>query len=155
MKWLVMGALVWASSGCVREAKAPMDLARLEQDLMEADRHFKEDTEQRGVDGWVDAFANDGRMFGGGIVEGPDAIREAMAVLDDPDFSLEWEPVFAEVSSSGDLGYTHGTYRRSFTGEDGETVVQTGRYVTIWRHDESGAWKAVLDIGDPDRPVAP
>ena len=152
MRWFIVSVIACSSTACVREAKAPVDVSRLEEELMEADRVFKRETEQRGVDGWVDAFARDGRMFGGTVIEGHDAIREAMADLADPNFSLEWEPVFAEVSSSGDLGYTHGTYRRSFRDENDELVVQTGRYVTIWRRDDAGAWKVALDIGDPDRP---
>jgi len=55
------------------------------------------------------------------------------------------EPLFAE--GSGDLGYTHGTYRRERVNSEDEAVVETGRYVTIWRRNADGKWKVVLDIG--------
>ena len=120
--------------------------------IMEADRVFATDTANRGVDGWVEAFAEDGKLFGGGqIIEGPGPIRAAMAALDDPDYSLTWEPVSAEVS--GDLGYTHGTYRREVLDPEGNPMVETGRYVTIWRQDPGGGWKVVVDIGSPAPPA--
>ena len=115
---------------------------------MEADRDFARETAERGTAGWVDAFASDGKLVGGGgVIEGHDAIREAMGALDDADYSLAWEPVFAEAS--GNLGYTHGTYRRETVDGDGNPVLETGRYVTIWRRDEDGQWRVVLDIGNP------
>ena len=55
------------------------------------------------LDGWVEAFALDGKLVSGnGVTEGHDGIRIAMGALDRPDFSLSWEPLFAE--GSGDLG---------------------------------------------------
>ena len=116
--------------------------------LKQADRVFAEQTAQLGLDGWVEAFAPDGKLVGGAsVTEGHDAIRAAMGALDKPDYSLAWEPLFAE--GSGDLGYTHGTYRRERVDSEGNTVVETGRYVTIFRRNTDGEWKVVLDIGNP------
>ncbi len=53
------------------------------------------------------------------------------------------------MSSSGDLGYTIGRWERVAVAE-GEEIVATGSYVTIWRLQENGTWKAELDIGNPD-----
>lgn len=138
--------------GCAASpAERDEDVEAVERELMEADRAFARDTALRGVDGWVSAFAEDGKMVGGGpIVEGHEAIREAMEALSRPGYSLTWEPVFAEAAASGDLGYTHGTYRREVRREEGEPFVETGRYVTIWRRDSGGAFKVVLDVGSPD-----
>ena len=118
------------------------------EELMTADRRFQAETAERGTSGWVDAFALDGKLVtGGGVIEGRDAIGDAMAVLDSPDYSLTWEPEFAEAS--GDLGYTYGTYTRATSDNDGNETVETGRYVTVWRRNAEGAWKAVVDIGSP------
>jgi ketosteroid isomerase-like protein len=114
--------------------------------LMAADREFAAETAQRGTAGWVDAFAADGKLVsGGGVVDGRDAVEQVMGVLDGPDYSLTWEPEFAE--GSGDLGYTYGSYRRETLDADGGAVVETGRYVTVWRRDADGEWRVVLDIG--------
>ncbi len=88
------------------------------EELVTADRRFQAETAERGTSGWVDA------------------------VLDSPDYSLTWEPEFAEAS--GDLGYTYGTYTRATSDTDGNKAVETGLYVTVWRRNADGAWKAVV-----------
>lgn len=127
---------------CVRTAAVPVD----PEELKEADRLFAIETAERGTAGWVEAFAVDGKLVSGaGVVDGRDAVEEVMGVLDSPDYSLTWEPVFAEGSS--DIGYTYGNYRRETKDASGEMVVELGRYVTIWRRNEAGEWKVVVDIG--------
>jgi ketosteroid isomerase-like protein len=59
---------------------------------------------------------------------------------------LTWEPAFAEVASSGDLGYTTGPWELRRDGPN-EKPAAYGQYVTVWKKQEDGAWKAVLDLG--------
>jgi ketosteroid isomerase-like protein len=61
---------------------------------------------------------------------------------------LEWTPLDAWGSRGGDLGVTTGTWK--FSRIPGGDVVATGRYVTVWRKDARGAWKGLIDIGNPD-----
>jgi ketosteroid isomerase-like protein len=63
----------------------------------------------------------------------------------DTGFTLTWEPLFADISHSGDLGYTYGLYTR-ITKADSSTT--RGKYVTIWRRQQDGEWKYVLDGGN-------
>lgn len=129
---------------------APDDEVRADA-VMEADRAFARATAERGVDGWVSFFAEDGAMVGQTREVGHDAIRAAMApVFADSTFSLQWEPVQAEVAASGDLGYTVGRYESRRMGTDGLEVRQTGSYLTVWKRGADGSWKVALDIGSPD-----
>ncbi|HXV61305.1 MAG TPA: nuclear transport factor 2 family protein, partial [Vicinamibacteria bacterium] len=146
-----LACFVTAGFGSIACRAAPVDLEAVKGELMEADRAFARETAARGVEGWVEAFAEDGKMFGPGpIIQGHDAIREAMAGIGKDGNTLEWEPVFAEAGPSGDFGYTHGTYRRQRIDADGNPVTETGKYVSIWRRDESGKFRVVLDTGAPD-----
>jgi ketosteroid isomerase-like protein len=121
-------------------------------ELMTADRAFASATAERGVDGWVEYFAEDGRMLGsGGLVTGTDSIRAYMApAFADEAFSLTWEPTFAEVSAGGDLGYTVGRYESRGLTDEGEETVASGWYLTVWRRQADGTWKAEMDVGSPD-----
>lgn len=124
--------------------------------LMQADRDFDRATAEAGADGWVSYFAEDGLMFGndGRITAGTRAIREAMEpVFANPDFSVRWEPVDADVSRADDLGYTHGKYTLTTTNAEGEPVTLYGKYVTIWKKQPDGAWRVVADIGTAPRPA--
>jgi ketosteroid isomerase-like protein len=64
-----------------------------------------------------------------------------------PGGTLRWEPTFADVAASGDLGYTLGTYEYRATSAEGQPEVSTGHYVTIWRKQADGSWKFVFDTG--------
>ena len=61
-----------------------------------------------------------------------------------------WVPSFADVSISGDLGYSYGTYElREQTG----TVSEKGNYARVWKKVK-GAWKLVVDVANPLPPEA-
>ena len=68
----------------------------------------------------------------------------------DPSFSISWKTVHAGVSKSGDLGFTAGTYEASFKGPDGKLVSEKGKYVTTWKKQKDGTWKATHDIWNSD-----
>jgi len=59
---------------------------------------------------------------------------------------LDWEPSFAECSSSGDLGYTTGPWRvyRSAKTED---PVAFGYFISVWGRRGGEGWKVLLDVG--------
>lgn len=122
----------------------------LEAELVEADRNFASTVERDGLGGWMAAFAPGGRMIGGGESHiGLEAIRrEMLPVFADSTFSLTWDPIYAEVAASGDLGYTVGRYTAS-SGSGDAAARQEGTYLTVWRRQPNGAWKVQADIGNP------
>ena len=141
--------------GCAGPAEAP-DAQQMEAwkaEIMEADRAFDALTAQEGADGWVSFFSDAGAMVveGVGEVRGTDAIRQMIEPgFADPSASLRWEPQRAEVSQSGDLGYTVGRFRNIVVDSTGaEQVVRQGLYVSIWRRQADGSWKVEMDLGNP------
>jgi len=63
---------------------------------------------------------------------------------ENPNFKLTWNPLFAEIAKSHDLGYTYGTYELQTN--DGDLL--NGTYVSIWKKDQKGAWRLALDSGN-------
>ncbi len=99
------------------------------------------------------AFAStitaDGVVFGEPqLVVGPDAVRAYYASRQSTS-SLAWHPVFAGVAESKDLGFTVGEYIATGLGPSGAAVQRTGKYLTIWKRQRDGAWKFVIDGGNP------
>ncbi len=125
-----------------------------EDELMDADRAFAADTADRGLAGWLDAFAVDGVELPAGepIARGKAAIRAVMApLLSDPTNKLRWEPDSASVSASGDLGYTLGHAVVSKIGPSGgEAVLAKLKYATIWKRQSDGHWRVAVDVGTAD-----
>lgn len=68
---------------------------------------------------------------------------------------LTWWPVYADVASSGDLGWTTGPYEFRDNPSDAKPS-DTGHFFTVWRRQPDGSWKFVLDLGvrhpAPDAP---
>jgi ketosteroid isomerase-like protein len=97
----------------------------------------------------------EGLQFGGGApTRGATAIYQAMGGDTPSKARLEWTPVDAWGSKGGDMGVTTGTWK-AFAGPGVTTPSVTGRYVTVWRKNAAGAWKALIDIGNPDPKPAP
>jgi len=79
-------------------------------------------------------------------VKGRKAIEELYAKSSDSSFTLTWKPLFADVASSGDMGYTYGTWEA--TAKTNDAKPSCGTYTTFWRKDKNGKWKFVLDTGN-------
>jgi ketosteroid isomerase-like protein len=60
---------------------------------------------------------------------------------------LQWEPIFADVSAAGDLGYTHGRLERPGIEPSDNKKINHGYYATIWQKDPRGNWKAAFIQG--------
>jgi tetratricopeptide (TPR) repeat protein len=73
-------------------------------------------------------------------VVGKDAINGWLAGQDS---KLRGEPLLADVSRSGDLGYAYGHY------ELGGANPQAGYFARVWKRDESGRWRIVMDTISP------
>jgi len=56
---------------------------------------------------------------------------------------ISWEPFRAEAAKSGDLGYTIGNWK--FVTKDS---VYYGNYYTVWKKQNDGIWKFVVDGGN-------
>jgi ketosteroid isomerase-like protein len=119
--------------------------------LEDADRRFAADSAARGADAWAVVFAPDGMLWRRGRppIVGPEAIRESMQrAFSDPESLLAWEPYTSALSLAGDMGFTIGCYRRlrqrpaSPPAQEG-----SGTYLTIWRRQADGSWRAVFDTG--------
>ena len=78
--------------------------------------------------------------------EGRKAIEALYSKSSDSSYILTWKPLFADVSSSGDMGYTYGTWElKTKTGNDKPSY---GTYTTFWKKNKNGKWKFVLDTGN-------
>jgi ketosteroid isomerase-like protein len=82
------------------------------------------------------------------------AVRERMGP-DRPGIALTWSALFTDVSDDGTLGYNWGRYEWRGPGANGQPLVRTGFFLTIWKRQPDGTWRYVMDHGAPDRPPPP
>lgn len=118
-----------------------------EKQLIQADMAFSALSEAKGM---KNAFVE--YMDSNGILLRPQhfPILEAEAIdflisQDDGAFTLTWKPKNAVIASSGDLGFTYGLYALQPGNQD---TVLYGTYVNIWKRQEDGSWKFILNSGN-------
>lgn len=81
-------------------------------------------------------------------MKGKDAMRKALQpMLADPNLKLEFSSQRVEVARSGDVAFTQGTYQLTVTnGKTKKPIIDKGTYVTGFKKQADGSWKAVSDI---------
>ena len=118
--------------------------------LLMMDVAFSKFVEGKKTDALLPHFADDVRLYRADNL--PAVGREAArALLAQKPGGISWRPVKSDVSLSGDLGYTYGTYE--FKSADGKSS-EAGNYLRIWKRQTDGKWKVVLDLLDTIPPPA-
>lgn len=134
-------ALLCSSGG--RPVGDPADVLR------DADRAFCQATRERGLEGWLSWFASDAVVFppSGPLAVGSAEVRRHYASQNGfPPKGFVWEPESAEISAAGNFGWTSGRWGNDASG----TASWAGKYLSVWRKEADGAWKAVADCAlDP------
>ena len=149
-----------AAQHLTREARSasgtPLDATAIRDtglaSLVRAERAFMDDVARRRLEGWVDAFADSAATFPPGslVSVGRERIRRGMAAtFADTSVHVVWHPVYATLAASGDLGYTYGYYRWTSRDDKGVPAPPAeGKFLTIWRRDDAGRWRVVVDMGN-------
>ncbi len=149
--------LMAAMLACQQQpAPAPDTRAADEQVIRATEAEWSKQAVARNVDAFVSNYAEDAAAFppNAPIATGKEAIRKAISEMFAlPDLVLSFQTVKVEVARSGDLAYTYGTYEQTFKGPKGKPVKDVGKYVTAWRKQADGSWKAVADIFNTDLPA--
>jgi ketosteroid isomerase-like protein len=116
--------------------------------LFQLEARFAKDVAARGGAGFADWFASDGVALGNGKAPliGKVAIAKS-ANWSPKDYQLTWTPTDGMMGPSGDMGYTWGHFEGRSKDANGNPVVTTGRYITVWRKEPDGNWKVALDAG--------
>ncbi|HAF15956.1 MAG TPA: hypothetical protein DCK93_04530 [Blastocatellia bacterium] len=118
--------------------------------LLARDRDFFNASSRWGILRSFQIFAaDDVRLFGEGKLPVVSKERASVA-LSQGLIAWSWQPTSADVSRSGDLGYTHGLYQLKST-TLGNSLTEKGNYLRIWKK-QNGIWKVVLDLANPRPP---
>ena len=148
-------AVPWQPPRIYRQAMAGrlVDVKAETTLLLAREREFSSASETRGAQQAFDAYAADEvRVFRNDKLPFAGKSAAAAALPANP-FVWTWEPAFADVSKSGDLGYTYGTYE--LVAKDSRpkapkmaAKVEVGNYYRIWKK-QGNAWRVVADLLDP------
>ena len=68
-----------------------------------------------------------------------------------PGTEFSWTPGSAEISASGDMVYQEGYYIASTKAvKAAKPALDRGKYLSVWKKQEDGSWKAVANMWSSD-----
>lgn len=115
--------------------------------LMEMDRAFLNVLGSIGIAGaFLEYLDETARVHRNNMF--PVTNKKALGLVLSRTDALSWKPISSDVSLSGDLGYTYGSYELKYRDGDREA----GYYVRVWKRNARGQWKVVLDTQSPVPP---
>jgi len=105
----------------------------------------------------VSFYADDAILLNSGVpaAKGKDAIRAAWKdMLSDPNSKLVFASSRIDVSSSGDMASTTGSYTMTMTNPKTKKPVEDkGSYLTVYKKQADGNWKAIEDVASSEIPL--
>ncbi len=111
--------------------------------LVATERAFARAAENQGVrEAFIQFFAEDGVVFQPAAVNA----REHWMARPESGALLVWSPAWADIASTGDMGYTTGPWEFKPAGPAGPPIA-FGQYITVWKKQSDGNFRAVVDIG--------
>ena len=130
-------------AGCIEPKKKNTSSGKSE--IINTDETFSNMSRQNGMKkAFIEYMDSEGILLRPNRtpIIGADAI-EFLSQANDTAYTLTWKPSGGEVSAAGDLGFTYGIYTLNLT----DTTLY-GTYVSIWKKQEDGKWKFILDTGN-------
>ena len=137
----VVIAIVMCFAGQV-SAQSPL------QEMVKTEQAFSKMAEEKNTrDAFLAFIADDGLLFRPGAVNGKKWLLEhPSSPPPDKKPLLAWQPSFAGMSASGDMGFTTGPWEFKADVKD-EKPSGYGHFVTVWKKQADGTWKFVVDLG--------
>jgi len=130
-----------------------VDSLTIEAAARNADANWAAAATSSGVDLWMSFYAVDAIVLlpVGKLASGTEFVQQAVSrLLALPHLSVEWRPLEAKVSNSGELAFLIDAYELRFDDAQGVPVTERGRRLEIWRHQADAGWKCVVDTWNLD-----
>lgn len=114
-------------------------------EIVQTELNFANMAKQEGMNkAFLEFAADDGvLMRNDRLIKGKDSIKDF--IKNSTSKGLSWKPDFVDVSISGDLGYTYGTYVYKYKDSLGNDKSSEGIFHTVWKRQTDNSWKFVWD----------
>ena len=151
--------LLLALVACTTTTAPPaptVDVAAEQAKIHDAEAAQLKGWDAKDMDRIVAYYADDATLMTPGFpaMKGKDAMRNGLKpFLADPNLKLETSDERVEVSKAGDVGFLQGSYKMVTTDpKTKKPMTDKGSYVTVFKKQADGNWKAVSDINTSELP---
>jgi uncharacterized protein (TIGR02246 family) len=147
-----LGLLV---AGCQKQAAAgASDPDAVKKAIQADEKTWNEQFKANDTEGLVGHYADDAFFVAPGVkaADGATAIRKVYAdASSDKNFAISFASDKIDVAGSGDLAYARGHFSEKYTDpKSGKVINDSGSYVTVYKKQQDGSWKAVEDFAAAD-----
>ncbi len=154
--FIITAAILAATASCAPGVPS-LDLDAERAALREADSRYTQLATAKDADGVSGLYAVDATIYPptSATVSGLDGVRQFAAEFTSvPGLTLSFRPLVIDVSRDGDMGYTINAVEITVPDEAGNPVTELIRDFHLWRKQEDGSWKVVVDIWNAEPATA-
>jgi ketosteroid isomerase-like protein len=119
--------------------RAVADPATEAESVLETDRRAADLARERGLRASYESHLADDAVLFRPL---PESAAAWFASHEPPSGQTTWTPLYARVACDGSLAVTSGTW--TYAASDGRPA-ESGKYLTAWRRDDTGAWRIVAE----------
>ncbi|WP_309662215.1 DUF4440 domain-containing protein [Sphingomonas sp.] len=134
------------------------DSAAIEKQIRVVETQWQADYAAHNADALAGHYASDAALINPGAALATDAAARRAAlgqIVADPNLKLEFASDRVLVANSGELATSRGHYMMRMTDPaTKQPKTENGTYVTVYRKQDDGSWKAVEDAVIPGAPAA-
>jgi uncharacterized protein (TIGR02246 family) len=149
-------AISLALGACSKSDKGAgaADADSVKQAIKADETKWNKDFKTKDTEGLAGHYGDDAYLVAPGQkpADGSTAIRQIYATAStDPAFGVEFAS--DKIDVGGDLAYARGKFTEKYTDrKTGKVMTDSGSYLTVYKKQDDGSWKAVEDfaVADPD-----
>jgi ketosteroid isomerase-like protein len=140
-------------SGCTKGAKAATDPAQAEQSIRAQEAQWQKDYAAKDVNALAGHYVDDAELgdVNAAIANNDvDRRKELQSLISDPNLKLSFAADRVEVAQAGDMAVSRGHFAITTTDpKTNKPVDGQGSYLTVYKKQADGSWKATEDFITP------
>ena len=151
---LAATSLALVVGGCQKQTAAAVDPQAVKNAIKADETKWNAQFKSKDSEGLVSHYADDAYFVAPGVkpADGMTPIRKAYAdASTDPAFTASISSDKIDVAASGDMAYARGHFTENYTDpKTGKVMTDSGSYITVYKKQQDGSWKAVEDFAAAD-----
>lgn len=141
-------------AGCQKQTAATADPEAVKNAIKADEKKWNDQFKSKDSEGLISHYADNAYFVAPGVkpADGLTLIRKAYAdAMTDPVFTVSFASDKIDVANSGDLAYARGRFTDKYTDpKTNKVMADSGSYITVYKKQQDGSWKAVEDFGADD-----
>jgi ketosteroid isomerase-like protein len=144
------GMAAFTMTGCMKGADTTADAAKITDSIKAQEAAWEKGYADKDINVLAGEYADDAALASPGeplATTDVDRRKSLGALITDPNFKLSFATDRVLVASAGDLATSRGHYTLTMTDKaTSKPVTSSGTYLTVYKKQADGAFKAVEDV---------